>query len=53
MRTLVLSKKSWRMRTTAKLYINPISRDLFIVIITSLLLAVSLVTGAVVLINQL
>lgn len=41
------------MKTLSKPYINPISRDLVVLAIGSFVLAVTLVTAAIILVNQL
>lgn len=41
------------MKTTAKHHMNPINRDLAILIFTGLLMAVTLVTAGILLVNQL
>jgi hypothetical protein len=41
------------MKTISKPYINPIGRDLVVLAIASFLIAVSFVTAAIILINQL
>ncbi len=41
------------MKTLSKPYINPISRDLVVLTIASFVMAVTLVTAAIILVNQL
>jgi hypothetical protein len=54
MGTLALSEiNSWFMKTLSKPYINPIGRDLVVLAIASFVIAVTLVTAAIILVNQL
>lgn len=48
-----MSTKILAMKTTTRTHINPINRDLAILIFTGLLVAVTLVTVGIILVNQL